>query len=327
MPKPIAVLLSDVHYRLDTLKLADASMRQAIDSAALLALPLYVCGDLNDTKAIIRGEIALALIETLRYARDKGVQVYVIVGNHDRLHEKAPAHSLEFLKPYATVADKVTFLDNLTLIPYQASPEDFSLALNMIEKGSQIIIHQGVIGAKMGHYFKDHSAISADLLKDYKSVGGHYHNHHTIGTHTFIGNPYTLTFAEHGDGPKGYCVLYDDGSLEQIPTNLRKHIVVERTMDTLLDPLQNYHTGDLLWLKVTGPSLELERLTRANVANALGVSENFKFDKIPTTLNRVDIDQKTVQSSSEIMDALIESSDESEVEKGALKALYREVLK
>ena len=61
---PVAILISDVHYNINTLKLADAAMQMAIDEANKLSVPLIVAGDLHDTKANLRGECVNAMLST-----------------------------------------------------------------------------------------------------------------------------------------------------------------------------------------------------------------------------------------------------------------------
>src|SRR4051812_39679990 len=104
-PKPIAVLVSDVHYSLKNLELSDKAFRAAIDTAHKLAVPLIDAGDLTDDKCIIRAEVANRLIKTMEYAKDKYVPVYCLVGNHSLINQKGKEHALEFLKPYCTVLD------------------------------------------------------------------------------------------------------------------------------------------------------------------------------------------------------------------------------
>jgi hypothetical protein len=58
MSKPVAVLISDVHFNLSTLELASSAMKMAQNRAVELNVPLVVAGDLTDHKAIIRGEVA-----------------------------------------------------------------------------------------------------------------------------------------------------------------------------------------------------------------------------------------------------------------------------
>src|SRR5579862_1378127 len=100
--KSLAVLVSDVHYNVHTLKLADAAMRMAIVKANKLEVPLIVAGDLHDTKANLRGECVNAMIETFKQCNKPP---YIIVGNHDRINEKSHEHSLNFLAPYCHIVD------------------------------------------------------------------------------------------------------------------------------------------------------------------------------------------------------------------------------
>lgn len=336
MRKPVAVLTGDVHYNLQTLALADAAMSQAIVKAQALDVPLIVAGDLHDTKALMRGECVNALIKTFSDAQRMGVQVVVLIGNHDLINEKGKEHSLGFLAPYATIIDRPMQYLGFHFIPYQATAEAFLEALADVSPGATLIMHQGVSGSAAGEYAYDHSAITKAVLADFRTISSHYHRAQDIkcgrpqkgavGLMSYVGNPYSLTFAEHADGPKGFQVLYDDGLMEQVPTNLRKHVVAERTLEDLAAPITSYLPGDLLWLKVTGPSLELEKFTRAKVAKALGISESFKFDKIPTDSPQLEAVEQEKKTDAEIMDALVDASPESAESKGLLKALWRRVM-
>lgn len=335
---PIAVLISDVHYRVDTLDLADNAMRQSIDKADYFGVPLVVMGDLNDTKAIIRGEVANALIKTMSYAAHCGVEVFILIGNHDLLNEKGVAHSLEFLKPYAKVIESPEIINlqgrRVLVIPYQSTREAFKTAILMdIRLGcptALTLCHQGIIGAEMGGYMQDHSAITTDDIEHVRVISGHYHKHHTVGTLTYVGNPYSLTFGEAKDGPKGFCVLYNDGSLEQIPTNLRKHVIIEIDAQDLGEmpkpPLFGVSPEDLVWFKLSGTSGQLEPLTKEKVGKEYLGRSNFKFDKIVTDSPNLVSEKLGRKSDSQILDFLIDSSGESEIFRVDIKKLYREVM-
>ncbi len=332
---PVAVLISDIHYSLSTLDLADSAMRQAIDKAAELRLPLIDCGDLTNDKAILRAECVNILISTMIYAESKGVAVKVLVGNHSLINEKGKEHALEFLRPYVEIIDTPRELDGFYFIPYQSDTEEFKRVIQRIPPGETIIMHQGVTGSESGEYVYDKSAIDKDLLAPYRVISGHYHKSQdikcgrpqkgAIGLMSYIGSPYSITFAEANDGPKGFQVLYSDGLLEQIPTNLRKHVIYDIPLTPGSEAVPLTHaSGDLIWVKLRGSYLSLEAVKKSDIADRLHIDNcNFKLDKIPTdgpALSQKDISKK---SNSEVFDLLIDQSDESAAKKVELKALWR----
>lgn len=324
--KPIGVLISDIHFNINTMGLADRAFTMAVTAAMEMNVPLYVTGDLNDTKAIIRGEVANCLISLFKEAKSLNVQTHVLVGNHDLLNEKGSAHSLNFLKPWTNIIDTPTALEGLTAIPYQTDSANIFEALRHVEKGSIVLMHQGVKGAFMGEYIKDRSSVDPALLADWRCISGHYHRHQTINNFTYVGSPYTISFAEAGDGPKGFQILFEDGSLELVPTNLRKHVIVERSVSSAFDPIDNLNTEDILWLKVIGPHSELEKLSKRELGlRHLGHSD-FKFDKIRTDKARPTPESMESFTSDQILDMLITDSDEPEQQKISLKKLWREVM-
>lgn len=326
---PKAVLISDIHFTLYTLELATAALVQAIKKAKDLGVPLFIAGDLIDSKAIIRGEVANRLIEIFTSEDSKGVMIIVLVGNHDRIHEKNEAHSLTFLKPYvhSLVEDTAWFDSHTYLMAYHSSAEMFKFRLSQLPPGTTAITHQGFKGFSMGEYYKDDSSMDVSAYKDLRIIGGHYHQHATIGNASYIGSPYSITHGEANDGPKGFCILYTDGSLEQIPTNLRKHVKVERTHDTVLDPIPNLNPVDLLWLKVIGPYTELEKLDKKAIGlQHLGHS-NYKLEKsyVETVQSySLGIQSKDV-STQDLLDKIIDNTSESDKVKQDLKQLWREL--
>ncbi len=323
MSRPIAVLTSDVHYNLQNLPLADAAMRQAIGKANELNVPLVVAGDLHDTKANLRGECIKAMRHTMRKAKHKP---FVLVGNHDKINEKSKDHALHFLGRLVHLIAEPQFTNELCvnhksvwLIPYQSEPNEFIKALAPIDSGSCVIVHQGCQGSKSGDYIQDKSAISSELVSRFRVISGHYHTRQDIrtlehkegeiGCWSYIGNPYTLTYGEAQDPPKGFQILMSDGALEFVPTNLRKHVVMEVSIpmyDRLLCDWRgrNVRDDDLLWLKFSGTREDLAKVTRERLAAILGMP--FRLDLIPSDTTS-DIQQTTSLTQGPLLDSLIEA--------------------
>ncbi len=337
--RPVAVLISDVHYNIKNLALADGAMRQAIDKAVELGVQLIVAGDLHDTKATLRGECVNAMIATFKYAERTGL-AHVLVGNHCKINEKSDEHSLEFLKSYAYVIDSPECIMGRHYIPYQHDAAEFERILSDIPKGSTVICHQGVTGAESGEYTYDKSAVDKNILKDHRVISGHYHRAQDIkcgpprkgavGLTSYIGTPYTVTFAEANDGPKGFQILYSDGLLEQVPTNLRKHVIMQYLLDpagTVISRSAKTEPGDLLWVKVTGSALELDKLSKDDIKSALSLDNtSFKLDKIPNDTPQLQAKEVEHKTTWEIMDNLIEGSGETVEKQSELKDLLRKVM-
>ena len=334
MEKPVAVLISDEHYTPSSLSIAHAAMTQALRKAEELKVPLISCGDLLDSKAIIRAECANALIELFSEAKTR---IVILVGNHTLLNEKGSAHSLNFLKPYADIMQSPIKDHKLDLwfIPYQSDSDTLKSVLKGIPAGSTLIMHQGVQGANMGHYVKDSASLPAEYYSDFRVISGHYHRAQDIkcgrprkgavGLFSYIGTPYSVSFSEAEDGPKGFKILYSDGLMELVPTNLRKHIVVTREVINALDPIPEYKPGDLVWFKLVGHSIALSECKKEHIGKTLFGHSNFKLEKIPTDLAESKVETKQLKDW-ELLDNLIERAGQSDTDKKELKDLWRELL-
>lgn len=329
---PVAVLIADIHFTVPTLELASKSLMAAIEHANKLEVPLVVAGDTFDTKAVLRAECVNKALECLSLSE---TTVYMLVGNHDLINEKGSEHVLHCLGHSVWVIDEPTWIDHLDsyLIPYTSDLTQLDILLEA--GGSRIIMHQGVQTAYMGHYQQDKSSLPKDTFSNHRVISGHYHRRQDIkcgrprkgavGLFSYIGNPYTLSFGEANDPEKGYQILNSDGTLTFVPLNLRKHVILERHVDELYAPVENVNPDDLIWLKVTGPYLQLEKLKKGEAGTKLFGHNNFKFDKLPTDSPKLDVKSDKL-TGEQIFDSLIDNTDEKAEEKEALKSLWRELI-
>lgn len=340
MSEPTAVLVSDVHYSLPTLELADKAMRMAINKANELQIPLIVAGDLHDTKANLRGECVLAMLETFKTLT---VPCFVIVGNHDLINEKAANNSIEFLDGLNNESIRLVRKAHISLnnkypalIAYHSQPSELRKVLSTIPKGSTLIMHQGLTGSNSGEYIQDHSAIIHNDVTDFRVISGHYHTRQDIktgrarkgavGLWSYIGNPYSLTFGEAYDPPKGFQILMDDGTLEFIPTNLRRHVIVKHNLKTGENEQSTIQIqdSDLVWVKVSGTKEQLSRIEKSSWLEDKGLPQNARFDLIPLD-NETRHSKKTEgMKQSDILDDCIDNNNSlSQDAKERLKALWK----
>lgn len=332
-----AVLISDIHFTVPTLDLASRALRAAFQEADSLDVPLVIAGDTLDSKAIMRGECVNALLEIIQEGKSRP---YILVGNHDLIHEKGTEHTLNFLRPYATVIDRISYVENVGawLVPYQSDTMKLQEFLNDADtQGDLVIMHQGVQTADMGHYQIDKTSLPKEAFRNHRVISGHYHRAQDIkcgtprkgavGLFSYIGNPYTLSFGEADHPAKGYQILGSDGLLTPVPLNLRKHCVLDLDISYANDPWpkQHFNKDDLLWVKVRGSQMELAKLDKKELGLKLFGHSNFKLDKIPTDAPKFEVKSEKL-SGEQILDRLIDGTDEKPAEKKALKALWREVL-
>lgn len=333
MRKPKAVLISDIHYNLQTLEVADAAMRQAISKSNHLAIPLIVAGDLTDSKAILRAECVNRMLETFILAQQ---HVIIVRGNHDAINEKSKEHSLNFLGHLATIVIEPTYnISGLTMIPYQSDTDVIKPFLDGSSAHAVTIMHQGVHSASPGHYFQDSTAIPKEWLEGRRVFSGHYHQHQDIecgetGLLTYIGNPYTLGYGEASDPEKGFLILYDDTSYDFVPTNLRKHIILDADS---LEQLgygrmnTNINKNDLVWVKFHITSAAIAHTIKAQFTEFLDLPCNFKLDLISTDQKAAACKIDTTILQDAAFDLLIDSYPDVDLErKTRLKSLWRSLV-
>lgn len=348
MSKPIAVLISDIHFTINTLEEAAASFLKAQFKAKILDVPLIVCGDTLDSKAIMRAECVNKLLELVP-VKDAPEMIF-LVGNHDKVNEKSKEHTLNFLKPYAVVVEE-SQLGHLSdtkvlLLPYQHDATQirkliYSHLYDYDESPGVepwipaiIIMHQGVIGSTAGHYIQDKSAVPKEELAGFRVISGHYHTRQTFdlpdgGQMTYLGNPYTLGFGEANDPEKGYHILNSDGSLEFISTDLRKHVIIECTIsDTFnVEKYPKATAQDKVWLKLKGNKELLNLYSKEVIAKTLFIKGEFKLTLHPNDTESTISVENIKDSQPELLDNLIQSlTNVSDEQKERLKSIWKDIV-
>lgn len=333
MTKPIGVISGDIHYNLNTMHVADKAVRQAISLANELNVPFIVNGDMLDQKALLRAEYVNMIIETFKTCK---IKPYVNVGNHSRINEKSKEHALNFLAPYATIIEHPTYIKDLDsyIIPYDHDVTNLRNYLKTVPEGSRLFLHQGLNGSDMGDYIQDHSALNPEDLANFRSILSHYHNRQdikcgrprkgSIGLATYIGSPYTITFSEANDVEKSITIVMDNGSLEFVPTNLRKHIIIDIEMNK--QTKTSSHTinpDDLVLVKVKGTKEYLGTYTKESLRKSFpSLPTNFRLDLIPLKIETLKQDkQAPPQNLLATVDTLTNVSNE---QKERVKILLKE---
>lgn len=334
---PIAVLTADVHYSLSTLELADRAFKTASDKAKELDVPLIDCGDLTNDKAVIRAEVMnrlktrMIISSRSDYNAHDYHDIFCLVGNHSLINEKAPEHALGFLPPYAHVIDKVETEGRFLFVPYACEfPEK-------INKFQFVVTHKGLKGANMGHYVQDRSSQDPSKFSGLRVISGHYHAAQDIplpdgGMWSYVGSPYTLNFGEAFDPPKGYAVLYDDGSLERIPLNLRKHVVITYNVETSQyvedkTSSKTVNKEDIVKVVLEGPKSLLTNVNKQQIAKLLSLpSPSFKLELNPYVIEEEQVTQKQDLLDHEILDGIIDSLPETKEQIELLKQEWRNLI-
>ncbi len=330
---PLFVQISDIHFNINNLELSSSALLHAINKSEELQVPLIVAGDLHDTKAIIRAEVANRLLWLFSNLKQT---VYILVGNHDLINEKGNTHGLNYLANYTIMVSspvEVTISgQEVMLIPYQNTVQAFQDALGSTSKESIVVCHQGVQGAYMGDYVQDKTSIEKQALEGHRLFSGHYHRHQEVGTLVYGGSPFTHSFGEANDGEKGYLIVNRDGSYTREILNLRKHVKIEATtkgVNKIEFPIDGIpvNKNDLLWLKVTGPKSELDTIDKDEWGARIIGHNNYKLDLI-TNESGIDNELLFEQSlnPSALLDLIIENSGETSTKIIELRKLWRNIL-
>jgi DNA repair exonuclease SbcCD nuclease subunit len=326
------IATSDVHGNQKNMEPFRQVIKASLEAAKTRDCPLVIAGDLNDTKAVLRSEF----VETIcsMFCEYSNVEKYVLVGNHDmNNHHNHLDHSLEFMKhlPNTVVIDTAQFVQlgsdskEWYFIPYRHTNEEIIKELEVARKAgaTNLIMHQGIMGASQSEYVLDQSSISLDKLVGFDTVLlGHYHKHQTLENATYFGSPFSVSFAEANQS-KGIWEISEEGTvMTSIKTNCREHIEL-RWIDDIPNDLPQLREDSIVKVILEGSKEFCLKYSKDDIKKMLKVNNLSIVPEIKTQAKRR-IEAHKVHKPYEVINDYLEQSD-TNLDKNELKKFLQEI--
>lgn len=265
--------------------------------------------------------------------KERGIQVHLIVGNHDAYYKNTNSvngvdlllREYDNIKVYSEPTEsKVGDLDVL-FIPW-INQENEKETTKLIEKSKSrcAMGHLELSGFKVNkHLVMDHGLDSKVFNKFEKVYSGHYHTRSNNGTVFYLGNPYEMFWSDVKDD-RGFHI-FDTETLEHTPVNnpfrLFYNIYYEDTDYQLFDTreYENKIVKVIVRKKTDITKFEkfIDNLYSANVAD-LKIVENFQIQEPE------EFEAEESEDTISILDRYIDES-ETELEKSILQKIIKEI--
>ena len=172
-------------------------------------------GDLFHTHAVLRVEVVDFWQKSFERMVNEGLDVRVLVGNHDQPGSKEKEQEMNALNIFKSIdtlhiIDKPTlFTDGIAYIPYMSDHEAFLEATkNLYEQGGVelLIAHQTFTGAQYENGFFSEEGIDPELIPQKQIISGHIHKRQEIGKCFYPGTPKWDTMSD-ANQPKGIWIF------------------------------------------------------------------------------------------------------------------------
>lgn len=248
MSNPILLLLTDTHLKKGNEVLIKSIFEDAIKICKEKKIGLAFLGDFFTSREAQTLETLLHAKDILTFLQKSGVKCYFISGNHDKTNLNDDKSYLDAF-PIWDNTTMFLFTNKLMYIGgclihflsyYKESDGTFVEKLNS-EKETRIdflLTHIAVTGVKNNDGSKVVNNLSPKktFAKYNKVFTGHYHDHSTFDNIVYIGSTHQANHAEDLD--KGYTILNDDGSYEQIKSNFPYYVTIEVGSDVSSSEVQ-----------------------------------------------------------------------------------------
>lgn len=180
---------------------------------------LYFNGDLFHTHGKVPVQAMNVADRFFRGARDRGVYIFAIWGNHDIESKDGLINSVKpLLDPNELAGDWNDGELRILALPYCEDEERIKRFLGEAPQGSMLMLHQGVAGVPLSSGYILDERLSPDMIPDYcTAFTGHYHFHRVVSPKlTVVGNLTGLNWSDI-DQPKGFVVWDNEtGEIKQI---------------------------------------------------------------------------------------------------------------
>ena len=255
-----AIIFSDLHVHPhgndwkkvdDAIAVIDWVREQAVEREIDT---VFFLGDLFHVRGYLYPSALARTYEAIKEMKDGGIDVYLIVGNHDMPHKYTTAdNSVTTLNGVATVVDRPAVYEdgkyNFWMLPYVESEVALTNAVKRLAgeqatgKKNILLAHLDVKGALFHGTTTSNVGVTPELLDECfdMTITGHYHRSQKVTDKIlYVGSPYQINWGESND-TKGIWI-FDDGELEFVENTFSpKHIYA--TPETIGPHIQDHYVS------------------------------------------------------------------------------------
>lgn len=181
----------------------DMVFKQVMDEVVSSGIKhLFILGDALHKRNIRPDAVTGLLYRRLKYGKEKGIQIYLLVGNHDQAHVAGDVHAFETFGEVVTVIDKSRVISlegfDFYMLPYEeykGTAKSIEILLKNNKNPNRLLMaHAGICGANLSGF--DHASREPLTVQDIQldkflhGYFGHYHLPQMVGTNgMYIGSP------------------------------------------------------------------------------------------------------------------------------------------
>lgn len=326
MNKRNSVLLTDLHMKASNIEHIMSIGRYA----SQFGVPIFVMGDLFDSRKAQSQKILLAMQEFLMELTTSGETVYVIPGNHDKTDYGSAESFLDIYKVEGVDVVRDSSIVEIGSIEYYLLPyfsekgelyrENLShLSKHAISSQNQkvLLTHIAVNGVRNNDKSEVKDGIPPNLFNVFDKVKvGHYHDEQEFGNIHYIGSTMQHDFSE--DHEKFISIMHDDMSIEKlpIPMDIPKFITTlfnidEVPVSALSDAVlviqesdeKNYHR-----FRIFGSESNFNKINRGELEGA-GIKLDYIRPSVQTAFTRENLDFAGYKKS-DLPDAFLDFAEE-----------------
>lgn len=315
MKRPIAVLVNDVHLDKNNGHLVKDIFDQCISLCKELGcIYILIGGDVFTNRS---GQPLVCLTDwkdIVLSLNERGFGVIAIPGNHDKTDGDDYRSYLDPYSEWMAVQSRgicIRMCDmNFVFVPYFKEEkwlEEWKRADAERDrtKKSILITHIGMDGVRNNDGTMVESAIRPAMFADYdKVLIGHYHNASQMASNVFYtGSAYQRDFGENIDD-KGFTVIYDDASIEFVPTRFPKyvrHVIPATDTKMLQDLLERYKDEryDHIRFVIKGKKADCGKINISEIQDKYGIECRYECDDEAITSDSISdsvtiYDRKTI---------------------------------
>ena len=273
----------------------------------------------------------------------KGIDVYMLVGNHDTYYKNTnEVNSPELvLEDYSNIniisSPMVISINetNILMMPWICA-ENYEQSIDMLKNANAEICmgHFEIAGFDMYRGMKSEEGLDPNLFKRFDvTFSGHYHHKSSSGDIHYLGNPYELTWQDYNDKRGFHIFDLSNRNFDFIPNPnvMFNRIVYDDKTNSITDisnmDLTQYKNTyvKIVVANKTNPYVFDMLINRLYDIGTLDITIAEDFSELETEENDVDQAEDTVTILNKYIENLTTDLDKDKL-KVLLKELYVEAL-